>query len=209
MSRSSTSRRLGETLERALVEAGAPHVLTQRPAGVIALVQCGDAELRTMLAPLVEDERSVLVGVGRPVEHFAEVPDSLRDAEIAVERLGYETGRRLLAFEDFDLGALLISEAPTERIGPKVESMLAPLREHPLLHDAIVAYFEHDMDVGRTAKALCLHPNTLALPARAAGGAARPVAQAAGGDRRAVHRAGRGRAVTRLTPRRTRRTSRR
>ena len=114
-----------------------------------------------MLAPLVEDERPVLVGVGRPVAHFAEVPDSLRDAEIAVERLGYETGRRLLAFEDFDLGALLISEAPTERIGPKVESMLAPLREHPLLHDAIVAYFEHDMDVGRTAKALCLHPNTL------------------------------------------------
>ena len=39
--------------------------------------------------------------------------------------------------------------------------MLAPLREHPLLNDAIVAYFEHDMDVGRTAKALCLHPNTL------------------------------------------------
>jgi len=152
---------LGETLERALVEAGAPHLVSERPPGVIALVQCGDQALGAMLAPLGDDERSILVGVGRPAAHFAEVPHSLRDAEIAVDRLGYETGRRLLAFEDFDLGALLISEAPTERIGPKVESMLAPLRAHPLLHDAIVAYFEQEMDIGRAAQALCLHPNTL------------------------------------------------
>ena len=152
---------LVERLERALDEAAAPHLLTARPPGVIALVQCGDPELRATLAPLVEDEGPMLLGLGRSVEHFAEVRHSLRDAEIAVDRLGYASERRLLAFEDFDLGALLLSEAPPERIGPKVESMLEPLRAHPLLHDAIVVYFEREMDVGRTAEVLCLHPNTL------------------------------------------------
>jgi PucR C-terminal helix-turn-helix domain len=72
-----------------------------------------------------------------------------------------EPGRRLLASEDFDLGTLLVSEAPMERIDPKVEELLAPLRAHPLLLDAIEAYFEHEMDITRTAQALCLHPNTL------------------------------------------------
>ncbi len=98
---------------------------------------------------------------GRPVDHLTEAHHSLRDAELAIERLGYEPGRLLLAFEDFDLGTLLVSEAPMERIDPKVEELLAPLRAHPLLLDAIEAYFEHEMDITRTAQALCLHPNTL------------------------------------------------
>jgi PucR family transcriptional regulator, purine catabolism regulatory protein len=150
-----------EALERALLDSGAPHLLASRGPGTIALVQCEDAELHAALAPLADDERPIQVGVGRPVDHLTEAHHSLRDAELAIERLGYEPGRRLLAFEDFDLGTLLVSEAPMERIDPKVEDLLAPLSEHPLLRDAIVAYFEHEMDITRTAQALCLHPNTL------------------------------------------------
>jgi purine catabolism regulator len=150
-----------DSLERALVEAGAPHLLAAREPATIALVQCEDAELHAALAPLLDDDRPIQIGMGRSVDHLREVHHSLRDAELAIERLGYEPGPRLLAFEDFDLGTLLVSEAPTERIDPKIEELLAPLREHPLLHDAIVAYFEHEMDITRTAQALCLHPNTL------------------------------------------------
>ena len=150
-----------DALERALVGAGAAYLLTSRGPETVALVQCGDAELHAALAPLLDDERPLQVGTGRPVDHLTEAHHSLRDAELAIERLGYEPGRRLLAFEDFDLGTLLVSEAPMERIDPKIEEVLAPLRAHPLLLDAIEAYFEHEMDITRAAQALCLHPNTL------------------------------------------------
>ena len=35
------------------------------------------------------------------------------------------------------------------------------LHEHPPLHEALVAYFDHDLDVPATAAALHLHPNSL------------------------------------------------
>jgi purine catabolism regulator len=150
-----------EGLERALSDAGAPQLVTARGPAAVALAQCDATALNAALEPLLAADPALLAGIGRPVGDLAEAHHSLRDAEIAVERLAYDTERRLLAFEDFDLGTLLLSEAPTARIDPKVEDLLAPLRAHPLLHDAIVAYFAHDMDIGRTAAALHLHPNTL------------------------------------------------
>jgi purine catabolism regulator len=38
---------------------------------------------------------------------------------------------------------------------------VSTLREHPPLHEALVAYFDHDLDVGATAAELHLHPNSL------------------------------------------------
>jgi carbohydrate diacid regulator len=68
---------------------------------------------------------------------------------------------RLLDFADFDLGTLVVSESPPERIQPKVDECLADLRSHPALHAAVVAYFQHGMDVMRTAEAMHLHHNTV------------------------------------------------
>ena len=51
-------------------------------------------------------------------------------------------------------------------------------------------YFAHDLDIAATARVAAHAPQLAALPARAARAAARPLAQAAGDDRRALHRAG-------------------
>ena len=140
-----------------MVEAGAAYLLTaagrRRSARAAGMRSCTPPRRRWTTSAAASRR-----GGRGPRD---EADDSLRDAELAIERLGYEPGRRLLAFEDFDLGTLLVSEAPMERIDPKVEELLAPLRAHPLLLDAIEAYFEHEMDITRTAQALCLHPNTL------------------------------------------------
>jgi purine catabolism regulator len=114
-----------------------------------------------VLERVLESEPLLVAGIGRPASGVETVPLSLRDADLAVERVGHEFERRLLAFEDFDLGTLLISEAARDRIGPKVEELRALLLAHPALYAALVAWFEHDMDVGAAAAALHLHANSL------------------------------------------------
>jgi purine catabolism regulator len=115
--------------------AGRPHLLS----GDVALVQ-GD----------VADA----LGIGRAVESVADVPASLRDARLAA-RAG------VVDYEDLDLATLLLSEAAPERLAPRVRRIVSVLDEHPPLRDALVTYFEHDLDVPATAAALHLHPNSL------------------------------------------------
>jgi purine catabolism regulator len=153
-----------EALERALDHARAAHLLGTRPGGTVAaLVQGTDADVRAHVEALLDATPGAAAGVGRPVTEIAAVPHSLRDAQLALQRIAFHTAPsvRLLAFEDFELGLLLISEAPPERIQPKVEAWTALLRARPMLWEAVVAYFDHDLDVVRTAHALHLHPNSL------------------------------------------------
>jgi purine catabolism regulator len=136
---------LGEAL------AGVPHLVSEHEGCVVALVQ----------APLEHLEPAVgeCAGIGRPVQRIVAVRESLRDAELALERATSEG--RVVAFEDFDLGTLLLSEAAPERLEPKVAAIVAVLRENPPLHEALVAYFDHDLEISAAAAELHLHPNSL------------------------------------------------
>jgi len=147
-----------DALGAALLRARLPHLLGARGRAVVALVQ---GSPREAIAPIVEGDRQIVAGIGRPAPDVAIVRHSMRDAELAVARVGHELDQRLLEFEDFDLGTLVISEAARERIAPKVEELRAVLRAHPLLYEALVAWFEHDLDVGAAAASLHLHANSL------------------------------------------------
>jgi PucR family transcriptional regulator, purine catabolism regulatory protein len=129
--------------------AGIPHLVSEREGCAVALVQ----------APLEQIEAPACAGIGRPVEGIAAVRESLRDAELALERSSSEG--RAVAFEHFDLGTLLLSEASPERLEPKIAELVAVLREHPALHETLVAYFDHELDVTAAAAELHLHPNSL------------------------------------------------
>jgi DNA-binding PucR family transcriptional regulator len=100
-----------------------------------------------------------VIGVGRPASDVVTVQESHRDAAIAVRRLDLSADRRILDFEDFDLVTLMISEAPRERVQPKVDEIMGALS--PALHEALVAYFVHDLDVMAAARAMHIHHNTL------------------------------------------------
>ena len=90
---------------------------------------------------------------GRAIESMAGVPVSLRDAQLAA-------ARGVASFEDLDLATLLLTDADPERLQPRVERIVAVLDEHPPLHEALVAYFAHDLDVPASAAELHLHPNS-------------------------------------------------
>jgi PucR family transcriptional regulator, purine catabolism regulatory protein len=148
-------------LERRLDAARIRHLVTVHGAVLVALAQGPEHELRTVLDALLDDHDDIVAGIGRPIGTIADSPLSLRDAEIALERLGREPGRRLLAYDDFDLTAVVVSEAPAERIAGRVEELVGTLRARPLLHDAVLAYLDHRLEITATARAMQLHPNTL------------------------------------------------
>jgi purine catabolism regulator len=131
--------------------AGVPHLISEHAGCVVALVQAPLEQLESAVGPCA--------GIGRPVSAIGAVRESLRDAELALERATSEDA--VVAFEHFDLGTLLLSEAAPERLEPKVAELVATLRENPALYEALVAYFDHDLDVPATAAELHLHPNSL------------------------------------------------
>jgi purine catabolism regulator len=143
------TRVLRHELEEAL--AGIPHLLSEHAGCVVVLAQAPLERLEVAVEPCA--------GIGRSVSGIGAVRESLRDAELALERAASED--TVVAFEHFDLGTLLLSEASPERLEPKVAEVVATLRENPALYEALVAYFEHDLDVPATAAELHLHPNSL------------------------------------------------
>jgi hypothetical protein len=72
-----------------LGELPVPHLITRRDERTVVLMQCPPTDVR----PLLKDARG---GVGRPIDSMAGVPLSFRDAELALERVAYEPGARLL-----------------------------------------------------------------------------------------------------------------
>ncbi len=129
-----------------LAEVPLPSLVTRRGDRTIALIQ-GDARLA-----------GVKAGLGRPVRSMADVPLSFRDATLAFQRVPDDS---VLAYEDFDVCTLVLSEVAPEHIRAKVDDLLAPIKANPALHEALVEYFARDMDVAATAEAMHVHPNTL------------------------------------------------
>ncbi len=145
-------------LVAAFEQARVPHLVQERGGSLTALVQCRDAQLAGVLAPLAESRR-LSVGVGRAIGAIADAHHSLRDAELAAARADGEP--RVVRFEDFDLGTFMVSEIPPERLAPKVAEILSVLHAHPPLQEAIRAYFAHDLDIAATAISLHMHRNSL------------------------------------------------
>jgi purine catabolism regulator len=148
-------------LEQMLGRDRLPHLAGRRAGAAVALVQGDHARVRAAVEALVEGEPRIAVGIGRAARAAQAISHSLRDAEIAIQRLTQDRHGRLLDFDDFDLATLVVSEAPSERIEPKVEQLMSVLRANPALHEAVVAYFQYGMDAMRAARAMGLHHNSL------------------------------------------------
>jgi PucR family transcriptional regulator, purine catabolism regulatory protein len=139
-----------------LEHARVPHLTYPRGDALAVLVQGKQEQIDGVLGELCQGLPDVAIGVGRPVRAIVDAHHSLRDAELAVRR-----GTPVARFEDFDLATFMVSEIPPERLGPKVDEILNVLRDHPPLHEALSAYFAHDLDIAATAAALHMHRNSL------------------------------------------------
>lgn len=157
------SRWLVEELERWAVDRGVPFLISAREREIVGLVETVASPLREFLESLSLRDSTVLIGVGRTVEALADVSQAYLDARQAVYSLGciQEPEGRVLGFEALDLGSLLISGTPEDRVRPKLDQILGVLRENPPLREALVTFFDNEMDVARSAESLFLHPNSL------------------------------------------------
>lgn len=141
-----------------------PQLRATLPGGEMAIfTQAETEEVRTALRQGLESDPLMLVGVGRATAGPSDVRESFRDGRQAVEQIRRSggDGPRMLEFDAFDLGTVLVADAREERIKPKLDKTLSQLRENPHLYEALVTYFEFDMDVTAAAENLCLHTNSL------------------------------------------------
>jgi purine catabolism regulator len=150
-------------LETELKRARVPHLVTERCASVVALVQQERCELGKALATLTAAHPEVVVGIGRVVREIAAVEHSFRDAQLVIAclRRGSGAAAPVAEIADLDLATVLISEVSEERLRPKVEEYLGPLRATRDLYETLIAYFAHDLDIVATAQSMHVHPNTL------------------------------------------------
>ena len=153
--------RLARRVETAAARNGTCLVAVRR--GQLALVfQERDHELEEWIEHVAAEAPCIAVGVGRPFALGQSALPSLRDARLALEQLrGSRAGRRSLRFEDLGLAEWLLTSSDTKAVEAKAESALSPLFAHPSYLKTLEVYLEHDLDVGRAARALHLHPNSL------------------------------------------------
>ncbi|HWI74878.1 MAG TPA: PucR family transcriptional regulator [Baekduia sp.] len=153
--------RPAELLDRAIarLEAARVPVLATLSGGHVSLLVPERVDLETLERLLTEFDPSLRLGVGRVVHAGTMATTSRIDADLAL-RWNRTPSSRCLSYDDLDLTAALIAEVPADRIRPKVEQWLALLAANPTAFETLTAYFEHDLDVGRTSRALHLHPNS-------------------------------------------------
>lgn len=149
-----------DRLRAMLDDAGAAHLDCIRPGELVACVQAEEALLRDLASALVGDLPALGAGIGRPVGAPEGVRDSYRDARLAAAHTTH-AAEAVFEFAQFDVTEMLISEVAEDRIRDKVARDLAPLRTKPELYETLAAFFEHDLDVVATARALHVHANTL------------------------------------------------
>jgi DNA-binding PucR family transcriptional regulator len=139
-----------------------PSMATVRD-GRVVVIAADRARGETAAERLTSLRPTLWFGVGRRVTEPLAVRESYADALLAVRARtrGPRQWGNVIRYDDLDVGTVLVHEVPLERLAPKIEQWLAPLLENPLAHEALVAYLRYDLDVGRTARALHLHPNSV------------------------------------------------
>jgi PucR family transcriptional regulator, purine catabolism regulatory protein len=151
------SAALIEQLEDALAAAGQPAIAVARKGIVFGLAS--DPDVGAHLGELLAEHPGARVGIGRAAVRLTDLALSGSDAQVALTIAGEDTPA--VAYEDLPPGVIWALEVPAQRLGPRFDALVDLLAAQPSLHEAVVAWFEHDLDVVGASKALHLHPNSL------------------------------------------------
>ncbi|HVW33043.1 MAG TPA: helix-turn-helix domain-containing protein, partial [Acidimicrobiia bacterium] len=150
-------------LANAAAATGTPHLLGPHH-GLVALVVEGEAGLlEAWTAELTAAGIPLLGALGRAVEVPGGLVESRGDALLALDFLerSHSAPGRVLRFEDFELVDALLAGADRAELRARVDVLLDPLREHPLLLETLAAYLATDQNVNAAAETLHVHPNSL------------------------------------------------
>jgi purine catabolism regulator len=149
-------------IERLIAGAHAPYLMAERSDRIVALLQGAEEELHSWMTALSGPNVDVIIGIGRSIESIGDCVASLSDAEVAIEQLRRGgSDRDVMRYEDFDLAGWLLSGRKPDEVWAKAEQFVAVIKERPPLYETLCCYLDVDLDVGRAARALHLHPNSL------------------------------------------------
>lgn len=152
---------VGEEISQRLSDAAIPHLISRRERHLVLAMQCSPAMLRRAVVA-VDSVREIQVGVGRIATRVGELPDSHRDARLAMQTLQRQRrGPRMLAYEDFDFAMRLFAEVGIERMNDWASTFLRPIADRPVLLDGLREYFKHSQNMNAAADALNIHHNSL------------------------------------------------
>lgn len=133
--------------------------------GAMAETRENTVTISASLDPVLEAARStgLRCGYDGPVV-LADLRTALSTAELALSASA--TGGEPCGPAEVASFALLMASTPRERLRPFLVRVIEPLitaGDHatPTYLDTLRAFLEHDLSVGRTAKAQFLHPNTV------------------------------------------------
>lgn len=152
---------LGRAIQRRLQRADAPGLVAVREGTAVALVQLPPEELRGLLAAIVAEHPAARAGCSCPLTDLSQLPLAERDAQTAVA-IGHESDDGApVFFVECDISALLVSQAQDATLRRTITRRLEPLRDHPQLYETLSCFFATSLDVGASAKAMYVHPNTM------------------------------------------------
>lgn len=142
-------------LDRAFEERSEPRLLASAGKQMVGLWQ-GDEAL-----PLEALQGRAAIGLARPFQELSHLGRALAQARAALLLAEREAEERVVSFEEVALPELLLGSAAGAEVAAAA-GILAPLGERaPELLRTLEAFFEHDLDVGATARSLRLHPNSV------------------------------------------------
>ncbi len=151
-----------QLLERTLAGTHQHFVIAEHEGRIVCLAEGDDTMLSETLdavEPLLDRAQ---IGVGRAARSVEELASSLKDAALALAQLATaEDAGTMLWFDDFDIVGCLLSGAPEDAVRARVDQLLGAIQAKPQLYETLRCFLDCDLDVGRSAVALHLHPNSL------------------------------------------------
>ncbi len=154
--------RPAQRLERTLAGTHQHFVITEHESRIVCLAEGDDDVLSAALDAVEPLLGGPATGVGRAAGSVEELACSLNDAALALAQLAVaEDGRTTLWFDDFDVVGCLVSGAPEEAVRARVDLLLGAIQAKPRLYETLRCFLDCDLDVGRSADALHLHPNSM------------------------------------------------
>ncbi|MFX1759878.1 PucR family transcriptional regulator [Rhodococcus sp. As11] len=139
-------------------DLGLTLLLARSEGGLVGVVPAGAEAFESWSANLPQGLRC---GSSEPFTDPTRGPEKLREARWAW-RAAERRGRAAQRFEDVGLADWLLAARDPEAALTRATAVLAPLLDgHEDLMDFLVLHLARELDVGRTARELNLHPNTV------------------------------------------------
>lgn len=115
--------------------------------------------------------KDLVIGASAPYAALADTPTAFREAEtallIAQSRARFVnhgeggTARLMIKLDEVDVTTWALSHVDSKQLDQRILSVLVQFEESDMLRETLVTYLALDQNIGGTANAMFVHPNTV------------------------------------------------